>query len=62
MQPNLTATIWLSPYRICYQSSDGEFTGRINRPDEYLLLKTLSKVFAFLAEEGYTPLILHTEH
>ena len=59
---NLTATIWLSPYRISYQSSDGEFTGRISRPSPEILNKTLNRLYGFLVLEGYFPLILHTEH
>lgn len=63
MQPNnLTATIWLSPYRISYTTSDHEFTGAINRPTPDLLQKTLERLYAFLIIEGYSPLILHTEH
>jgi hypothetical protein len=63
MQPNnLTATIWLSPYRISYTTSDHELTGRITRPEPDLLHKTLERLYAFLIVEGYSPLILHTEH
>lgn len=63
MQPNnLTATIWLSPYRISYTTSDYEFTGAINRPDPDLLQKTLERLYSFLIIEGYSPFILHTEH
>jgi len=63
MEPNnLTATIWLSPYRISYTTSDREFTGAINKPDPDALDKVLSRLYAFLIIEGYSPLILHTEH
>ena len=63
MQPtNLTATIWLSPYRISYTTSDHELRGSINRGTSDLLEKTLTRLFAFLVMEGYSPLILHAEH
>ncbi|WP_156341550.1 hypothetical protein [Pseudanabaena sp. 'Roaring Creek'] len=63
MEPNnLTATIWLSPYRLTYQTSDHELTGAINRPDPDILQKTLERLYAYLIIEGYSPLILHTEH
>ncbi|TYQ29438.1 hypothetical protein PseudUWO311_00640 [Pseudanabaena sp. UWO311] len=63
MQPNnLTATIWLSPYRLTYRTSDHELTGAINRPDPDLLQKTLERLYAYLINEGYSPLILHMEH
>jgi hypothetical protein len=62
MQPNnLTATIWLSPYRISYTTCDHEFCGAINRPDPDLLQKTLKRLYAYLIVEGYSPLILHME-
>ncbi|NUN66346.1 hypothetical protein HCU40_16700 [Pseudanabaena biceps] len=62
MQNNLTATIWLSPYRISYATSDHELTGAINRSTPDLLQKTLDRLYAYLIIEGYSPLILHTEH
>jgi hypothetical protein len=63
MEPNnLTATIWLSPYRISYRTSDMELTGAINKPDQDSLHKTLSRLFAFLINEGYSPFIMHTDH
>jgi hypothetical protein len=63
MQPNnLTATIWLSPYRISYATSDREFTGAINKPDPDSLHKVLDRLYAFLIIEGYSPLVLHMDH
>jgi hypothetical protein len=63
MQPNnLTATIWLSPYRISYRTSDHELTGSIHKPDPDSLHRTLDRLYAFLIVEGYSPFILHTEH
>lgn len=63
MQPhNLTATIWLSAYRISYRTSDMEFAGAINKPDPDSLHKVLDRLYAFLIIEGYSPFILHTEH
>lgn len=63
MEPNnLTATIWLSPYRISFVTCDHEFQGSINRPDPDILQKTLERLFAYLIIEGYSPLIMHTEH
>lgn len=63
MQPNnLTATIWLSPYRISYSTSDYELQGSISRCTPDLLQQTLTRLFAFLVTEGYCPLILHTDH
>lgn len=63
MQSNhLTATIWASPYRISYATSDREFTGSINKPDPDSLHRVLDRLYAFLIIEGYSPLVLHTEH
>lgn len=59
---NLTATIWLSPYRLSYRTSDHELTGAIHKPDPDSLDKCLCRLFEFLIVQGYSPIILHTEH